>query len=172
AKHDAPLSRTTLLDETYFNSVSNKGAMVWRLVDHLIGRSAFTATLNALLQNGKADTEGMTLARLRAAVVEPGGTAMKTLLDQELDQPTDMDLMVGIPRQEGGQWTAALRNLGSIDATVKVLASTDRGERLTVETTIPAHDFGQALFKGGSRVVRVEVDPDKFYPQLDYANDV
>mgnify|MGYP003693853421 CR=1 FL=1 len=41
AKRDGPLSRTTPLDATYFNSVANKGAMVWRLVDHLVGRDAF-----------------------------------------------------------------------------------------------------------------------------------
>jgi hypothetical protein len=172
AKRDAPLSRSTFIDETYVNSVSNKGAMVWRLVDHLLGRNAFVGALRVLLQNGKTGTDGLTLGRLRAAVAERGGSAMKALLDQELDQPTDMDLMVGLPRQEGSQWTAALRNLGSIDATVNVVATTDRGERLTVETTIPAHDFGQAVFKGGSRVVRVEVDPEKFYPQVDYSNDL
>ena len=41
AKRDAPLSRTTMLDGTYFNSVANKGAMVWRLIDHTLGRDAF-----------------------------------------------------------------------------------------------------------------------------------
>ena len=33
AKRDAPLARVTPLDATYFSSVPNKGAMVWRLVD-------------------------------------------------------------------------------------------------------------------------------------------
>ena len=46
------------------------------------------------------------------------------------------------------------------------------GERLNVQVNIPARNFGEAVFKTASRPVRVEVDPDKFYPQLDYANDV
>jgi tetratricopeptide (TPR) repeat protein len=172
AKRDAPLSRATPPDETYFNSVSNKGAMVWRLVDRELGREGFLAALRASLQAAKNDPEGLTLARFRAAVVERGGVPMKNLLDQELDQATDMDLLVGLPRQDGGQWISALRNLGSIDATVDVVALTDSGERIVGKATIPAHDFGQVVFKTASKVVRVEVDPDKFYPQLDFANDV
>src|SRR5581483_8044536 len=39
-------------------------------------------------------------------------------------------------------------------------------------TTIAPHDFGQAVFKTTAPIVRVEIDPEKFYPQLDYANDV
>jgi hypothetical protein len=171
AKRDAPLSRTTPLDATYFNSVQNKGAMVWRLVDHIIGRDAFLATLRDLLASGKSDPEGMSLARARALFAGKGPSSLKALLDQELDQPTDMDLMVGLPRLENGQWLVALRNLGSIEASVNVAAVTDSGQTVVVPATIASHDFGQAVFKNASRIVRVEVDPEKFYPQLDYAND-
>ena len=38
--------------------------------------------------------------------------------------------------------------------------------------TVPAKNFSEAVFKTPAKIVRVEVDPDKFYPQLDYANDV
>jgi Tfp pilus assembly protein PilF len=37
---------------------------------------------------------------------------------------------------------------------------------------VPAKNFGEAVFKTSSKIVRVEVDPDKLYPQLDYGNDV
>lgn len=172
AKRDAPLSRTTNLDPTYFNSVANKGAMVWRLADHLVGRDAFIAALRGLLANAKTDTEGFSLDRARTALVERGGNSLKAVLDSELDQVTDMDLMAGLPRQEGGQWTAALRNLGSMEAVVNVAGATSAGQVVTAQVTIPPHDFGQATFKNASSIARVEVDPDKFYPQLDYANDV
>jgi hypothetical protein len=33
AKRDAPLAVMTPLDATYFSSISNKGAMIWRLID-------------------------------------------------------------------------------------------------------------------------------------------
>jgi tetratricopeptide (TPR) repeat protein len=172
AKRDAALSQTTPLDETYFTSVSNKGAMVWRLSERALGREVFLSVLRAALQNGKSDQNGLTLASLRATLAERGGAALRTILAQGLDQPTDMDLMVGLPQQRGGQWVAALRNLGSYDATITVAAVTASGERLTADATVPARNFGEAIFKTPARVVRVEVDPDKLYPQLDYANDI
>ena len=171
ARRDAPLALMTPLDATYFNSISNKGPMIWRLVDHVIGRDAFVAALRGLLLSGQSD-EGLNLARARAVFAERGGPGMKGLLDQELDHPTDMDLMAGLPHQENGQWVAALRNLGSNEVTVNVTASTDSGQQVTVLATIPAHDFAQAVFKTSSRVVRVEVDPEKLYPQIDYGNDI
>jgi hypothetical protein len=172
AKRDAPLSRTTPLDGTYFNSVANKGAMVWRLVDHAVGRDQFIAVLRSLLQSAKTDVEGLSLARARAAFVERGGSSMKGLLEQQLDQSTSMDLMAGLPHLEGGQWTAALRNLGSTEVTVNVAATTDTGQQITAQGTIPPHDFGQVTFKNASKIVRVEVDPEKLFPQTDYDNDV
>jgi len=171
AKRDGPLARTTALDPTYLNSVANKGAMVWRLIDSVVGRDTFMATVKTLLASGKTDVDGLTLAAARAAFAARGA-AIKTLLDQELDQTTDIDLMAGLPLQQGGQWTAALRNLGSMDVTVNVTATTNTGQRVTTQVTVPAHDFGQASFKNAANIVSVEVDPEKLYPQLDYANDV
>lgn len=173
AKRDAPLARTTLMDGgTYLNSVANKGAMVWRLVDRTLGRDEFVAAVRGLLSTAKSDPDGLSLARARAAFVERGGAAMKALLDQQLDQSTDTDLMAGLPHIEGGQWVAALRNLGATDVTVNVMATTDTGQPITAPATIPAHDFGQVTFKTGAKIVRAEVDPEKLYPQTDYANDV
>jgi tetratricopeptide (TPR) repeat protein len=172
SRRDGPLSRTTPVDATYFNSVGNKGAMVWRLIDHVVGRDLFATTLRSLLADGKTNVDGFSLARSRAAFAERGGNSLKALLDQELDQPTDMDLMAGLPQQQGGQWIAALRNLGSFDALVNVSAKTSNGQLLTEQATVPTHDFGQVTFKNAPGIVRVEVDPEKFYPQLDYANDV
>jgi hypothetical protein len=171
AKRDAPLSRMTLLDGTYFNSEANKGAMVWRLIDHKVGRDEFAAIVRGLLAAAKTDPEGLSLARVRNTFIERGGAAMKSLLEQQLDQSTDLDLMAGLPHPDGGQWTAALRNLGSTEVTVNVLGTTDTGQQITTQATIPPHDFGQVAFKNGSKIVRVEVDPEKFYPQTDYAND-
>jgi len=168
-KRDAPLSRSTALDDTYYGAVPNKGAMVWRLVERRLGREAFLNTLRPLLQAGQ---NGISLAALRTRLTEQGGTAFKEMLDQELDQPTDMDLMIGLPQQRGNEWVAALRNIGSFEATVTVTATTDRGEQVKVETTIPAQGFGEAVFKSTSKPARVEIDADKLYPQLDYANDV
>jgi hypothetical protein len=172
AKKDGPMSHMTAGDNTYFNSVANKGAMVWRLVDRIMGHETFTSTLRASLQTGKSDPEGLSLTGFRSALAARGGAPLKALLDQQLDQATDIDLLVGLPREEGGQWVAALRNLGSADASVNVVATSDTGQQVTSQAAVPAHDFGQVAFKSPGKLVRVEVDPEKLYPQLDYSNDV
>ncbi|HEY0760769.1 MAG TPA: tetratricopeptide repeat protein [Pyrinomonadaceae bacterium] len=172
AQRDAPLARSTQLDATYFNSVPNRGAMFWRLVDRRLGRDALLAVVRTALQAGKSDANGLNLPSLREALVARGGENMKALLDQQLDQVIDTDLMIGLPQQRGGDWVSALRNLGSIDVTVSVVATTDTGQEIRAEATVPAKNFGEAVFKTPAKVVRVEVDPEKLYPQLDYGNDV
>lgn len=172
AKRDAPLSRSTPLDDSYFSGVPNKSTMIWRLVDRRLGRDVFLGALRTLLQSGSADQNGISLAGLRGAISSRGDDPFKKLLDHELDQSTEMDLMVGLPQQRGAEWVAALRNLGSVDAPVAVVATTDRGEQLKIETTIPGQNFADAVFKTPAKIVRVEVDPEKLYPQLDYANDI
>ena len=172
AKRDAPLARTTALDPTYFNSVGNKGAMVWRLAANMMGRDAFLVVVRDALAASQKEIDGFTLARVRTVLSERGGAKVKGILDSELDQPTDMDLLIGLPQQQGSQWTAALRNLGSFDTKVTVVATTSAGQTVTTEGTIPAHDFAQVSFSSPTPVTRVEVDPEKLYPQLDYSNDI
>jgi tetratricopeptide (TPR) repeat protein len=146
--------------------------MVWRLAANLMGRDAFLGAVRDALAVSQKEIDGLTLARLRTALNERGGAAVKSILDAELDQPTDMDLLIGLPQQEGGRWTAALRNLGSFDAKVTVVGVTSSGQRVPAEVTIPAHDFAQASFSSPTPITRVEVDPEKLYPQLDYTNDI
>ncbi len=166
ARRDAPLALTTPFDATYLTSTANKGAMVWRLAERTIGRDAFLNLLRAQLQTGE-----LALATLRAALNERGGAALKSLLDTQLDQPTQTDLQIGLPQQRGPEWVAALRNTGAQSVTVMVAATTDTGQQLSTEITMPAQDFGDAHFKTTAKLVRAEVDPEKLYPQVDYAND-
>ncbi len=171
AKRDAPLSRTTPQDSTYYSSVANKGAMVWRLAARALGQEAFTTSLRSLLQKGATGESVFSLEVLRASLQGRGGAELKSVLDSMLDQPTDMDLMIGLPQARGAQSVAALRNMGSFDVTVPVVAITQTGERVTTDATIAARSFGEAVFKTSARITRVEIDPDKLFPQLDYGND-
>jgi len=171
AQRDGPLALASQLDSTYFASVPNRGAMFWRLVDRRMGHDALFGVLRAAIEAGKSDPAGLTLPALRAALAARGGEGVQALVDQQLDQVIDTDLMIGLPTQRGADWVSALRNLGSIDVTVTVVATTDRGEQVRAETTVPAKNFGEVIFKTPAKVVRVEVDPDKLYPQLDYGND-
>jgi hypothetical protein len=171
AQRDGPLARTSQLDSTYFGSVPNRGAMFWRLVDRRLGHENLMTVLRSALQAGKSDSNGLNLPAVREALAARGGEGLKALMDQQLDQVIDTDLLIGLPQQRGAEWVSALRNLGSVDVTVTLAATTDRGEQVTTEVTVPAKNFGEAVFKTPAKIVRVEVDPDKFYPQLDYGND-
>src|SRR5689334_9079599 len=172
AERDGPLARASQLDSTYFGSVPNRGAMFWRLVDRKLGHDAFVEVLKSAIASAKSDANGLTLAGLREALAARGGDSLKSLMDAQLDQVVDTDLMIGVPVQRGAEWVSALRNIGSIDVTVSVEATTDRGEKVLAEATVPAKNFAEAVFKTPAKIVRVEVDPEKFYPQLDYGNDV
>jgi tetratricopeptide (TPR) repeat protein len=99
-------------------------------------------------------------------------SSQEVLLSYFLDQSTDMNLMAGLPQQRGAETIAALRNLGSIDAAVGVAATNEKGEVLQVTAVIPALSFGQALFRTSEKITRVEVDPEKYYPQVDFSDDV
>lgn len=171
ARRDAPLSQATPLDATYFSSVTNKGAMLWRLVERFLGAEAFQALLRSSVQSKPTDS-ALTLATLRSNLIERGGANLKTILDALLDQPTDIDLLIGVPQQRAGGWAVALRNTGSLDVNVTIAALTADGKRLTTTATIPARNFGEAVFNSPAKIARVEVDAEKLYPQLDYANDV
>jgi hypothetical protein len=172
AKRDAPLSLTTPLDASYFNTVGNKGSIVWRLVEQLIGHDAFVETLRTQLQRGSAEGTGMTLVLLKEALSSRGGEKVRAMLRYQLDQTSDTDLLVGLPQLRGNEWVVALRNVGAIDVSTNVVATTESGERLNFDVVIPARNFAEAVFKTNAKLKHVEVDPQKLYPQVDYANDV
>jgi hypothetical protein len=135
-----------------------------------VGRDAFNGVLRA--QFTPAEGKVATLADLRARLNEAGGERIALLAAAVFDQPTDTDLLVGLPQPKAGGWASNLRNTGSFDVEVTVQGMTEAGERVLTTARVPAKDFGEAQFKTAARIVRVEVDPDKLYPQLDYSNDV
>ncbi len=161
-KRDAPLSTAAPIDDYYYATVTNKGAMIWRLLAKQVGQAEFFNALRSQTSDGN-----ISLAELRAAF-----GAQKELLDYSFDQVTDMNLLAGLPQSNGAETKVALRNLGSIDATVNVIATTASGERLTAQAMVPAKKFGEAVFKTNNKIVRAEVDADKFYPQIDYSDDI
>ena len=143
--------------------------MVWRLIQQRLGQDAFMGIIREMLASGKGS--GLTLAAVRDVLVQRGGDAMKTLLDHLLDQATDVDLLIGLPQQRGNESVSALRNLGTIDVVTTARATTAGGQQISVDVMVPARNFGEAVFKTAERVTRVEIDPEKLYPQLDYSND-
>lgn len=162
AQRDAPLNIVSPLDDYYYAEVTNKGAMIWRLLAKKLGRDEFFNVLRGQMQDGN-----LNLNELRAAY-----SSQKEFLDYALDQVTDTNLLIGLPQLNGAETKLALRNTGSIDATVNITATTASGEKLTAQATIPAKSFGEVNFKTANKIVRAEVDPEKFYPQMDYSDDI
>lgn len=162
SKRGVSLMQVTPLDEFYYGEVANNGAMAWRLLAKLVGKKAFSDTLKANMGDGN-----LSISELRRAFFEN-----KELLDYLLEKTTDMNLLVGLPQQSGGEAKVALRNSGSIDATVTVSATTANGQKIETPTTIKALSYGDVVFKSAGTVTRVEVDSEKLYPQMEYSDDV
>lgn len=161
-KRDSPLNIVSPLDDYYFPEVANKGAMIWRILERKVGREEFYNVLRTNIKDGD-----LQLSELRAAF-----PAQKTFLDYGFDQVTDMNLLVGLPQLNGGETKVALRNSGSVEAQINVIATTVSGENLSAQATIPAKGFGEAIFKTNNKIVRTEVDKDKLYPQTEYSDDM
>ncbi|MCW5960984.1 MAG: hypothetical protein KIS76_12540 [Pyrinomonadaceae bacterium] len=162
ARRDSPLRIASPLDDYYYASVANKGAMIWRLVAVNVGKPEFFAIVRDKLQDKYID-----LQELRSAF-----PSQKALLDYQLDEVLDTNLLVGLPQVKGDETKSAVRNTGSFDVTVNIVATTATGERINVETSVPAKGFGEVAFRTKSPIVRTEIDPDKIYPQTEYTDDV
>lgn len=162
SRRDAPLNLVAPLDDYYFPAVANKGAMLWRLLSRKVGQKEF---FDAIKANSTSGT--ISLADLRAAF-----STQKDFLDQMLDQTTEMNLLVGLPQSSGGETKVAVRNTGTTDITVDVTAYLENGQSLSAPTTVRGTSYGDVVFKTPAKVSRVEIDPDKFYPQTDYSDDI
>ena len=162
SRRDAPLTIVSPLDDYYYPEVANKGAMVWRILARKVGNDTFYKAIKSATQDGT-----VSLAEIRAQF-----PAEKALLDHLFDQVTETNLLAGLPQVVGSDTRIALRNAGPVDVTVSVGVTMANGERLSAPTTVRAKSFGEITFKTASKVTRVEVDPEKLYPQTDYSDDI
>jgi len=142
--------------------VANKGSMLWRLLNRKVGDDEFYKRIRSGLEDHQ-----VTLTELRGLFPE-----QKEFLDTMFDKVTDTNLLVGLPQPGAGETKAALANTGSTDATVTVTATLANGEKMSAPATIRASSFGEITFKTPNKVVRLEVDSEKLYPQTNYSDDV
>jgi len=162
ARRDGAMLRISPLDDLFYASVANKGAMAWRLLAKRIGRAEFSRIITDNGKDGSLD-----MAELRSAF-----SANSELTDYLFDQITNMNLMVGLPQVSPGEVKFALLNTGVIDATVNVRVSLSSGQLMEAPTTLRSGSFGEVTFKTTAKVERVEIDTDKLYPQIDYSDDI
>ncbi len=162
SKRDSPLNIVSPLDDFYYPEAANKGAMIWRLLAKKVGQDEFFDGLRAQLKDGD-----IKLSEVRAAF-----STQKDFLNYAFDQVTDTNLLVGLPQANGADTRVALRNTGTIDAIVNVVATTSNGEKLTAQATVSAKSFGEVSFKTPNKIIRTEIDSEKLYPQTDYSDDI
>lgn len=161
-KRDAPLNIVSPLDDYYFSAVTNKGAMIWRLLIKNVGQDAFFKALRENAADGN-----LSISEMRESF-----PTQKEFFEYAFNQVTDMNLRVGLPQISGGEAKLALSNTGAIPANVNVVATLENGEKLNAQTTIPAKNFGEVVFRTNQKIVRAEVDAEKLYPQIDYSDDI
>jgi len=159
---DIPLGTVSPLDDVYFGEVANKGAMLWALLDKLVGRTAFNKAITDSLADGVFDL----------ADVRSNFPTQKELIAYFIEKPTEMNLLAGLPQAGTGETKVALRNSGPIDVTVNVRATTASGKFLDATVTLKAASFGEVTFTTPEKVVRTEIDTEKLYPQNVYFDDI
>lgn len=162
AKRDGAITQISPIDDFYATSMTSKGAIIWRQVVRDVGADRFFGIFKSAIRSGRLD-----LASIRQSLPD-----QKVFLDYAFDQVTDGNILVGLPRSEGGVTRVALRNTGPIDVTVNVRASLAGGGSLTAVATVPSKSFGEAEFRTSSQIAAVEVDPEKYFLQQDYSDDV
>lgn len=183
---DTALLLQSPYDRSYTTVVYNKGALVWRLIEKKIGKQAFDTLVRNMLDRQRVDVLSLVewkspLCRVsrctsvKADVLAAAGTQQNELQEiftQWIENVIIPDFAIGQPQPGANGLESALVNFGSGDVTVEVVATTASGEKLKQNVLIKGGEYGAANFPAGTQIARVEVDPDKLYPQKDYANDV
>lgn len=162
ARRDAPLSLVSPIDDFYYAATANKGSMIWRLLAKKIGNDEFFRLIKQT-----AEDRSISLSEIRSKL-----SSQSELLNYAFDQVTDVNLLVGLPQTTGGETKVALRNTGSIDVTVDVVAALANGEKTSTTVTLRPKSFGEVNFKTGAKINYIEIDSEKLYPQTEYTDDV
>ncbi len=179
---DTALLMQSSYDRNYTTAMYNKGALVWRLIETKLGRATFDAYVRTMLDRQRVDVLSLTewkspLCRVaRCANVKNDltvkGTEMKDIFLQWIETVIGPDFAVGQPKDAAGGVESAIVNFGSGDLTVDVSATTESGEKINRPVAVKGGEYGTITFPTGTKISRIEVDPDKIYPQKDYSNDV
>src|SRR5215468_11750833 len=82
------------------------------------------------------------------------------------------DFAIGQPQNTANGVESTVANFGSGDFTIEVVATNEKGEKISRTVTVKASEYGSVNFPAGVDVKTVEVDPDKICLQSDYSNDV
>jgi hypothetical protein len=168
---DAELGVHTLLQPSYSAAVFGKGPLVYRLLAEVAGRDKLIADVKVLLSG--AQTKIVTTEDLRAAVTKGSPPEVDNLFQQWVDTIIEPDIIVGSPlaSDKPGSQRINLRNMGTGDVTINVLAVTASGKRVISSVTVPSENIATAEIPTAEKILSVEADPDKLIIQTNYDND-
>lgn len=168
---DAELGVHTLLLPSYSAAVLSKGPLVYRLLAESAGREKLIAAIRALFSG--AQTRIVTTEDLRAALAKGGTPDVDKVFQQWIDSIIEPDIIVGspLPADKPGTQRINLRNLGTGDVTVTVLAVTASGKQVTTSVLVPSENLASAELATTEKIASVEVDPEKLIIQSNYDND-
>jgi hypothetical protein len=161
----------TLAVPTYTAAMLSKGPLVLRLLAETMGREKLTAAIAPLISG--PSTRLVTYSDLKQALIKSGGSEIETQLGQWVETIVEPDVVIGVPlpSDRPNSQKVNLRNLGTGDVNVSVLAVTASGKRLTTTVKVPSEDVVSAEIPTAEKVETVEVDPDKLIIQTNYDND-
>lgn len=167
---DAELGIQTILQPTYTSAAFSKGPLVLRMFAETAGRDKFIGAIKSLLSGSQTRiiTNAEFLQALKTAAPET-----EKLFQQWVESIIEPDLIIGIPMESDkpGSQRVNLRNLGSGEVAVQVMAITEPGKPLTVGVTVPSEDITSVDIPTTEKIKSVEVDPEKLLIQTNYDND-
>lgn len=168
---DSELGVQTLLLPNYSAAVLSKGPLVYRLLAEAAGRDKLIAAVKSLIAAGPAKVT--TIDDLKAALTKTSTPEVDKVFGLWVDAITEPDIIIGapLPSDKAGRQLINLRNLGTGDVTVTVLAITASGKQLRSTGTVPSENIATAEIATSEKIASVEVDPEKLIIQTNYDND-
>ncbi len=168
---DAELGVQTLLLPNYSAAVFSKGPLVYRLIAETAGRDKLISAIKGLVSG--AQTKIVTTEDLRATLAKGGPPEVEKVFQQWVDSIIEPDIIIGspLPASKPGVQGINLRNLGTGDVSVNVLAITASGKQIVTPVMVPSESLASAEIQTAEKIVSVEVDPEKFVIQSNYDND-
>jgi hypothetical protein len=171
AKRDAELDIQTLLMPTFTAATFAKGPLVLRLFAETMGRDKFIAAVRSLLAGEQ--TKIVNLNDLRLALVKEGTASIDKLFQQWVDTIIEPDIVIGVPQasDKPNTQTVNIRNLGTGDVTVAIVATAASGKQLTASVAVPSENITSFDLATAEKINAIELDPEKLIIQTNYDND-
>jgi predicted negative regulator of RcsB-dependent stress response len=171
SRSDAELCVQTLVIPRYSAAMFAKGPLVLRMIANNVGQDKYLAALRSVLSASQSQV--VTFEDLKSALVSAGGTDLPKLFSQWIDSIIEPDIVIGVPlpADRPGIQRVNLRNLGTGDVAVQVLAITASGKRILGSATVPSEDLTSVDFQTDEKIISVEADPEKLIVQTNYDND-